>query len=335
MIRMRIVIITVVFFTTLGYVYGQGSQNTDSIHTLVAIDSMFLDHNWQNWSIRIYSNVKEQRAILSNGVSRVSLVPNNPFGIGIGVASRKIILDLGFNIKTGEEYTERFDIQGQYLFGHHQMDFFVQLYEGFNVNHQSSARTVFRDDIKLQSSGIRYLYLFKDNGYSFASLTTGLVNQKKTLSTFGVGGFILQYNQKADSSIVHQKLEPSFNEQGLIVNLSSIGMGASFGFLSLVTLSRSFILGFGFSGGIGLNHNVIITADNKYIPKNPILLHLGARADIGYSFDKFYIYLSVNNNYYGTDLDFGNWGSYNQINAKVALGFRLFRKKGDRVSLLD
>lgn len=325
--QMRKVLIIVLFISQSTFSSAQNLEALDSMSTLEAIDTLFIDHDLNNWSFRLYSSLKEQRLKISNGISSVSLIPNNPYGIGFGIATKKLLLDIGFNIKPDNEHTERFDLQGSFMYRHDQVGFFLQHYKGFNVRNNASESSYFRDDIKLQSAGIRYLYMFNSNEYSFSSVKTGLARQKKSSYSFGVGGFILQTNQRADSSFVNNEIEPSFNDQALIVNSYSIGIGSSLGFSALIVLPNNFFIGLGCSAGLGVNYNKIYTEEASYATGNPLVYQLGLVGDLGYNNDKIYVNFSINNNLYTTDLDFGNWGTYNQINAKLAIGFKYGRNK--------
>lgn len=325
--KMRIVWIIVVF-TTMSYLgRAQHLEDLDSISTLELIDTLFIDRDLNNWSFRLYTNVKEQRVRISNGESNVSLIPNNPNGVGIGVATRKLVLDIGFNVRVGDEHTDRFDLQGHFMPGNHQFEFFYQQYQGFNVRHKESGFSYFRNDIKLQSSGIRYLYMFNANEYSFSSLKTGLARQKKSSYSLGVGGFFLQLRQRADSAFIDNQFEHTFNDPAYIINSSSVGLGGSLGFSAVIVLPGKWFLGLGINAGLGLHYNKVETIEDSYVPENPMMYHLGLMADLGYNGDNVYINLSVNDNLYGTDLDFGNRGLYNQINAKLAIGLKYGRNK--------
>ena len=65
-----------------------------------------------DWSVRLVSNFKSQRFKISNNEGTVKYTPNNPFGIGFGVANQKLVIDVIFNIKGAEkkeEQTEKYN----------------------------------------------------------------------------------------------------------------------------------------------------------------------------------------------------------------------------------
>ena len=51
------------------------------------IDSLLLSENL-DWSVRLVSNFKQQQFRLSNEDSRLLYLPNNPFGVGFGIANQ-------------------------------------------------------------------------------------------------------------------------------------------------------------------------------------------------------------------------------------------------------
>ena len=110
--------------------FSQELSFLDSLNAPKFIDTLFIDRDINNWSIRLFTNYKEQRFRLSNDNHKLIYVPNNPAGIGFGLATKKVILDLAFNIKTNkEEPTERFDMQGSLTLQNHNIDFVFQRYK--------------------------------------------------------------------------------------------------------------------------------------------------------------------------------------------------------------
>ena len=80
-------------------------------------------------------------------------------GFGVGFGSRKLILDLAFNIKRKDEApTERFDLQATLMLNNHHINYTLQSYQGYNVHAEDFED--FRTDIRSFSSTINYLYMF-------------------------------------------------------------------------------------------------------------------------------------------------------------------------------
>ena len=160
---------TLLLVLLLGFTTGFSQELSflDSIKAPKLIDTLFIDRDINNWSIRLFTNYKEQRFVLINEDSKLIYYPNNPFGIGFGLATQKIILDLAFNIKTNkEEPTERIDMQGSLTLEKHNIDFVFQHYKGFNVENDQGGLEDFREDLSSSSISLSYMYLFNGSQYS-------------------------------------------------------------------------------------------------------------------------------------------------------------------------
>ncbi|NNL01761.1 MAG: hypothetical protein HKP39_05755, partial [Eudoraea sp.] len=93
------------FFLIGSLCWSQDIEINDSTKTTNPIESLLIDRDLRNWSVRFFGNVKGQWFKLSNDNASLSYIPNNLFGIGVGVATRKLILDIAFNLK--DKSTER------------------------------------------------------------------------------------------------------------------------------------------------------------------------------------------------------------------------------------
>ena len=88
-------------------------KENDSLSIIQLADSLFIDHNIKNYSLRLFTNYKVKQFRIKNGDFKSRYVPNNRYGLGVGFASSKVLIDLAFNVKTNkEEVTYRFDAQG-------------------------------------------------------------------------------------------------------------------------------------------------------------------------------------------------------------------------------
>ena len=209
------------------------------------IDTLFIDHDRNNWSIRLFTNYKDNKFKLSNTDHSVLYTPHNPFGFGFGLGTRKVLLDIAFNIKAKDkEPTERFDLQATLMLNNHQLNFTIQRYHGFNVN--DGLGDEFRTDITSFSSGLVYMYMFNASEYSMAAIKSGLSKQKKSAVTSGLGGFIFMNRISADSSIIPPELYHLFNEEARIVNLPGIGAGALVNLSATVPFFKNFFANFKF-----------------------------------------------------------------------------------------
>src|SRR5690606_23392274 len=98
--------------------HAQKILASDSLNAKQVIDTLFIDRDMNNWSIRVFANYKGQRFTLKDGTDKLSFVPNNKFGIGFGLGTSKLIVDIAINLKgKNENQTERFDMQGSMIIG--------------------------------------------------------------------------------------------------------------------------------------------------------------------------------------------------------------------------
>ncbi|MGB5358745.1 MAG: DUF4421 family protein [Eudoraea sp.] len=311
--------------------FSQDLYVRDSVKSTNLIDSLLIDHDLRNWSVRLFGNIRAQGFKLSNDEATLAYIPNNLFGVGVGIATSKLILDITFNLGDKNTVnTDRFDLRGGFVFNQNIIDFYFQIYDGFNVKNSINSTTVFREDIKSIAGGIDYLYLFNAGEYSQRVLRSGLKNQKRNIFSFGLGGFVL-YNQiSGDSSIIPMEFDPYFNEQARIKNITNYGIGVLGGLVGLFKLPSNFYIGVSAKAGIGLTLKNAETETLSYNPGNPMLYKLKGSILFGYKWNRFYTNISLRASANMSNIDFGNNGSFTQISGKLALGYRI---KGDKKSL--
>lgn len=309
-------------------IYSQIEMNRDSIRGLDKVDSLFIDRNMDNWSVRLFGISKAQNLKLENDNVDLKYTPNNLFGIGIGVASRKLILDLAINIKDSDtENTNRFDIQGGFLEKKNVFDFYIQIYEGFNVDNSINDNSIFRDDIHSVAIGVDYLHLTRAPELDQMRLLSGLKNQKNNFITFGYGGFLVYNKLSADSSIVPDEFIDDFNQQALLTRFTDIGGGIMGGFLGAFRFSPNWYTVVTGKAGIGLMIKRAVTADLTYTPGDPSIYKFNGSVIFGYTKNRFYTYFNLGVGLYLTDLDFGNEAEFSLLKGKWVFGYRFFRKK--------
>ncbi len=300
----------------------------DSTKTKSLIDSLLIDKDLRNWSVRLFGDIKAHGFKLSNNEAALRYIPNNLFGVGVGLATRKLILDLTFNIKDkNTENTNRFDFRGGFIFNKSIFDFYFQIYDGFNVENSINNTTVFREDIKSIAGGIDYLYLFNAGEYNQTLLRSGLKDQKQNIFSFGIGGFLV-YNQiSADNTIVPQEFFPYFNEQARLTNLTNYGIGVLGGLVSLFKLPSNFYIGISAKAGIGLTIKNAETETLSYNPSNPMLYKLNGSVLFGYNWNRFYSNISLGAATNLSNIDFGNNAAFTLLSGKLALGYRIKSNK--------
>lgn len=315
-------------FCFLTIAYSQKQTVLDSLKVPGFIDTLFIDRDINYWSIRVYSVFKSNRFSISNEDSKINFVPNNPYGIGVGIATRKLLLDIGLNIKGNEEEpTKRFDIQANMIYENHVSELFIQRYQGFNVEDNEDEEMFFRNDLITFSMGIQYMYLFNSENYSIAANSTGLSRQKKAAASFGLGGFLFIRNQTADSTIIPGDIQTDFNEEANIVDMFGIGTGVHGGFTVIFPLPCFFFISLSGYPGIGLMYKKVSSETKEYVPSNPLFYKADVAGTFGFNSDRIYITFKVGLGFYDTSLDYGNKSHILTAHAKLALGYKLGRKK--------
>lgn len=312
-----------VCYTSQGQVV---KEERDSSRVLDALDSLFIDHDIKNYSLRLFSNYKIKRFRIKNGNSKLSYVPNNRYGLGFGFANSKLLFDIAFNVKSGkEEVTKRFDFQGTFLFGkHHYVNGFVQSYKGFNVNNNFNQPNEFRDDIRSTTIGFNYLYTLSEVEFSYSLLKTGqAVQNKKVFITGGIGVFgVLDYFS-SEGSILPINGELFLNEQAEIKRYDSVAIGVLTGFLSVFVLPKNFLFSCNIMPGLALMNKKVALQEERYRPSNPLLYKLDFNAALSYNAKRYYISLVYGTEMHSTNLDFDNRYRFNLSKAKLAFGYKL------------
>ena len=307
---------------------AQPKINRDSIIRISQVDSLLIDRNLDNWSVRLFGIAKAQNLRLENDDIDLKYNPNNIFGIGIGMATRKLILDIAINIKDSDtENTNRFDFQGGFVEKKNIFDFYIQVYEGFNINNSINDSSVFRDDIHSVAVGVDYLHLLKAPELDQMRLLSGLRNQKNNFFTFGFGGFLLYNKLSADSSIVPPEFIDNFNQQAQLTRFTDIGGGIMGGFLGAFRLSPNWYSILTGKVGAGLMIKRAVTEEQTYTPGDPTIYKFNGSIIFGYTKKRFYTYLNFGMGLYITDLDFGNEAEFNLLKGKWVFGYRFFKKK--------
>lgn len=305
-------------------------KDRDSLTVVEVVDSLFIDHDIKNYSLRVFSNYKIKQFSIRNDDSKSRYYPNNRFGLGFGFASSKVLIDIAFNIKTdNEEVTNRFDGQGTLIIGkHHYINGFLQVYNGFNEKNNFDVPSEFRSDIKSVTVGFNYLYTLSEIEFSYSLLKAGLAKRNKNIYiTGGLGVFGVYDYFSGNDGILSTPSEPYYNEQAQIENYNSVAIGVLAGFLSVFMLPKNFIATCNIMPGLALMNKNVTLDDYSYKPSNPMLYKLDFHIGLGYNAKSYYISLIYGTDWHSTSLDFGNTYNFNLSKAKLAFGYKLGRKK--------
>ncbi|WP_250434524.1 DUF4421 family protein [Hanstruepera flava] len=324
MIHRIILLFAVSFISISGH--SQIKKDKDSLNLIDVVDSLFIDHDIRNYSLRLFSNYKVKQFRLKNGDTKSRYVPNNRYGLGFGFASSKVLIDIAFNIKTAnKEATNRFDAQGTIIVGkHHYANGFIQSYKGFNVKNNFGQPTVFRDDIKSITVGFNYLYTLSEIEFSYSLLKAGLAKRNKNVYiTGGLGVFGVYDYFSSNDDILPPNGELYYNEKAEIKRYNSVAVGVLAGFLSVFMLPKNFVATCNIMPGVALMNKSVTLEDESYKPSKPMLYKLDFTLALGYNVKRYYINLIYGAETYSTQLGFDNRYSFYLSKAKLAFGYKL------------
>lgn len=301
-------------------------ENKESLNVVQFVDSLFIDHNIKNYSLRLFFNYKVKKFNIRNDDSRLRYLPNNKYGVGFGFASSKVLIDIAFNLKTNKEnVTNRFDAQGTLIAGkNHYVNGFLQSYKGFNIKNDFNEPNVFRRDIKSITVGFNYLYTLSEIEFSYSLLKAGLAKRHKNVYiTGGLGVFGVFDYFSANEDIMPENGELYFNEEAQIKRYNSAAIGVLGGFLSVFMLPKNIIASCNIMPGIALMNKHVEIQDDTYRPSNPMLYKLDYTLALGYNAKRYYVSLIYEDGFYATKLDHGNKYTFNLSKAKLAFGYKL------------
>ena len=324
------ILLLIVFLLVTFSSQSQIEKKRDSVSFFQKIDSLFIDHDLSNYSVRLFSNYKVKQFRILNDDYRSRYVPNNKFGVGFGVANSKMLIDIAFNIKSGNDnVTDRFDGQGSLILKKHNfVNFYLQTYKGFNIRNNFDEPRVFRHDIRSWTIGFNYLYTFSEIEFSYALLKAGLAKRKRKVQiTGGIGTFAVFDYFNADGNILTENGALYFNEEAEIEKYSGRAVGLLGGVLSQFVLPNNFIATCNIMPGVALMNKKVTLKDGSYRPSNPMLYKLDFSVALGYSVKRYYVNLIYGTGIYSTNLDFDNKYLFNLSKAKFAIGYKLKVKK--------
>lgn len=323
-----------IFAAILFFVCTVQGSNLKVSDTLIKpsqiIDSLLLSENLE-WSVRLVSNFKQQQFRLSNEDSQLIYRPNNPFGVGFGIANQKMVIDVVFNLKLDEEeHTTKFAAEGAIILAKNLFGFSVEDVNGYRVSSKQNEEEEFRRDISMSSIGLEYLRVLSKNDITVRGMKAGLPGVKKTLISYGLGGFLLWRDLDADSSIIPEADKEYFNEQAEIYDLSGFGVGILGGVSAYFTLPGNFFATAYVAPGIGIENKYVKTESGNYVPSNPLLIKTDFFASLGYNREKFYIHFTFGTDWYLSSLDFDNEIFLSVTKSKFIVGYnigKIFKRK--------
>ncbi|WP_430817839.1 DUF4421 family protein [Carboxylicivirga sp. RSCT41] len=301
--------------------HSQIEEVKDTIIVNRFIDSLLIDRNKYNWSLRAFTNIREHRFFINDNNQSTKYIPNNPWGIGIGFASKKITLDVAFNIKTDkEDPTSKFNIKVSYQNKKHFVDFFLHRYEGFNIYSGSEDISIFNEDITSLSSGINYMYIINNRRFHDNAFRSVIAHQSETSYSFGIGGFgylIRQSDLYVDAIPLNSMP---------IEDVKGSGGGLLAGASGLLSIGSGLYASLNLQGGAGFMYKKV-TEQNEAAPESDNwLFQLRSHLNLAYVKDQYYINLNFNLRHYQTDLSAEATHKMYITDAKLVFGYKIFRK---------
>lgn len=307
-------------------------KNDTLIKPKVIVDSLVFSETL-NWSVRVLANFKQQQFRIKNDNERLEYKPNNPYGVGVGIANQRLIIDIIFNLKgieKKEEQTKKLAAEGAFIIKRNFFTFTFENVHGYNVSNDQNETEIFRDDISIFTIGVGYLKMLGKNNFSVREMKSGINGPGNTSVTFGIGGFLLLNSLNADDSIIPPNAIPYFNDEAQITQLNAYGAGILGGVASYFKLPANFYATAYVAPGIGLEYKEIKTIDDKYKPSNPLVYKTDLFGSLGYNMKKFYINFTFSTNLYFTSLDYNNKASLGITKSKLIFGYNIGKIKMPR-----
>jgi len=302
----------------------------DTIPKLSKLEDTYLLSKDLVWSVRLVSNFKQQLFQLKNNNESLKYAPNNPFGIGVGVANQKLIIDILFNLKTNkEEPTTKFAAEGATIYKKNLFTFTWENVQGYNVAGSKNNVDIFRDDVSIFSIGLSYLHFLGKKDITVRGMKSGISSQDKNIFSFGLGGFFIFNKLDANgiSIIPPIKGTPYFNDYAEITKFKAYGGGIAAGVSAYIVLPAHFFASIYVAPGVGLEYKKVNTVFGSYEPSKLSIYKADVFASVGYNRKKYYINFTFFNSSYCTNLNFDNKALLNITKSKLVLGYYLGKRK--------
>lgn len=327
----RILFLVLILTFLPKWLYGQDSLRHKKEKNIIEIvDTLFIDRDVSHWSVHALTNFKDINFKLSNENNTLLYTPNNRSGVGIGLATSKLMIDLILNLKTNkEEITDRFDMQGNVLLGQEFFFFQVQNYKGFNVKNTSiDDPGIFRRDMKTFVSSLSYTHIFKSGVKTLNAIYTGVNRNYSSAGSFLAGLYGSFHMIQADSSIVPESSKDLFNEEAQIVDMKKYAIGITGGYAYFLKLPKNFFLLAALTPGMGLNFKYVQSVSSSYHLTGLMEFYLYTNIALGYNGSRYYIGISDENEWAFSSLGNGNHGSMNSTKFKLTIGWKLRKSVG-------
>jgi hypothetical protein len=307
-------------------------------------DTNYIQSFYNDLIIRLYSGEKTHSLDLNdlNSPYHLKYLPNGYFNLGAGVNFRSFGLSLATKvpifqnseIKHGE--TKRFGIQSYIYSSKFTVDLLTSFLKGYYlVNSSTHFKSYSKDkeyqrpDISSANIGISVNYIFNNSHFSYRAAFSDTERQKKNAGSLIVGGSIISYRTKADSSIVPREIDREFflksrdiSKLGVLAFNANIGYAYSLVFLRNGIFTLSYIL------GTGVQDNTFGSEVDREINRWRFSMNHSGRLGIGYRFNRYYLRIGIIRSTQYTNLKYNDLGIGNGTNfMQISLGKRFSLRK--------
>ncbi|MCA6074569.1 DUF4421 family protein [Fulvivirga sedimenti] len=299
------------------------AQSLDDVANMVKppdVDSSFVELNQNDWTVRLFSNLKYQSFSLKNRDGRIFFRPRGPFSGGIGGSYKTLLLDLG--LRFNNDGSQRFDLQTSLLLKSYFINLSVQKYTGFEETNPDEFET-FRGDITTFTINLEAAVFPNHREISFRSLQSGIDRQKKGSGSILYGGFIGYHKMSADSSIIPSYADEIFSEKYDLTSLTVRNIGVIAGYLYIYPVSNNLFIAGSVRPGLGVQWGKI-TTETDIIPDYGVLyMKMAISAGAGFNWQKFYSTLNYNLEANYIRLGDSHIYNYNSGKVKLAVGYKI------------
>ena len=227
--------------------------------------------------------------------------------MGLGLTYKWFSLNVAFNfpfINNDDEIygeTSRFDFQSNVFAKKFSLNFFFQYYEGFYIANpqtfdpgwQNGDPYPVRDDVNSLAFGVSGFYIFNHKKFSYRAAFNFNERQKKSAGSFIVGGGVLNYRLRSDTSgLVPDEIFPDSIQA---INFDLVRLGSIFGMggYTHTFIIHNWYFNIGLNLGPGLSTTRIdLTNDVQLKNRTRVGLASDFRGSVGYNSEVFYVGLS-------------------------------------------
>ncbi len=270
------------------------------------IDTMFVKDYSHLLTMRLYSSTKYNTLrIGSNGDTRdLVFKPNNQINFGVGASYRRFTINLGFGIPfinnddTRYGRTRYLDAQANILSPERATNLFLQVFKGYYISSHERAELgwaeqgvekPYRGDLKEFNFGASSLRVYNSRRFSYRAAFNQDAWQRRSQGSWLLGGYVIYYRVRADSSLVPERLASRFDTQAAMHKGDFGDGGVMSGYAYTFVHKEHWFATGSLALGVGLSvQRVQSAAFNEGITRDPVTTmgpgwHVQIRAGAGYN----------------------------------------------------